>query len=160
MHLLTVVKVVKVVFFDLCLELVKLLDSNNMLGSNTNISTPALDFQGWVQGPDTRGSLDIIWSCIAVLVTALWTVLHVNLPGKGDNLRHLFLRKFRWGCASILAPDFLTLVAASQWDAAKKSVAKMREIKEVEQDKSRWCMEHAFYANSGGMYEDEVTTSF
>jgi len=110
----------------------------------------AEDFRGWVQGPDTRGTLDIIWSCVAVLVTALWTVLHLNIPGEDDGLRHLFARKFRWGCASILAPDFLTLVAASQWDAAKKSVARMRRLKEVEEDHSRWCMEHAFYANSGG----------
>jgi hypothetical protein len=123
-----------------------------MLGNNTNTSMRAEDFKGWVQGPDTRGTLDIIWSCVAVLVTALWTVLHLNVPGEGDGLRHLFARKIRWGCASVLAPDFLTLVAASQWDAAKKSVAKMRELKEVADDNSKWCMEHAFYANSGGTY--------
>jgi len=121
-----------------------------MLGNNTNTSMRAEDFKGWVQGPDTRGTLDIIWSCLAVLVTALWTVLHLNIPGESDSLRHLLARKFRWGCVSVLAPDFLTLVAASQWDAAKKSVAKMRELKEVADDNSKWCMEHAFYANSGG----------
>ena len=121
-----------------------------MLGNNTNTSMRSEDFKGWVQGPDTRGTLDIIWSCIAVLVTALWTVLHLNIPGEKDTLRNLLARKFRWGLVSVLAPDFLTLVAASQWDAAKKSVAKMRELKIVADDNSRWRMEHAFYANSGG----------
>lgn len=121
-----------------------------MLGNNTNTSMRSEDFKGWVQGPDTRGTLDIIWSCVAVLVTALWTVLHLNIPGENDTLRHLLARKFRWGLVSVLAPDFLTLVAASQWDAAKKSVAKMSELRAVKEDKSKWCMEHAFYANSGG----------
>jgi hypothetical protein len=73
-----------------------------VLGNNTNTSTRNEDFQGWVQGPDTRGTLDIIWSCVAVLVTALWTVLHLNIPGSSDTMRHLLARKFRWGCVSIM----------------------------------------------------------
>ena len=108
------------------------------------------DTIGWVFGPDTRGTIDIIYSCIVVLITAIWTVIHLNLPAKGDSGWRIVLRRIRWGCVSIFAPDFLTLVAAAQWDSAQKSVAQMRLLPELRDNEDKWCLEHAFYANSGG----------
>ncbi|POS75115.1 hypothetical protein DHEL01_v206492 [Diaporthe helianthi] len=108
------------------------------------------DTVGFVYGPNTRGTMDIVYGCLVVLITAIWTVVHINIPAAGETWWWVLFRRFRWGCVSIFAPDFLTLLAASQWDAATKSVARMRQLPEVEADGERWRLEHAFYANSGG----------
>lgn len=103
-------------------------------------------FVGWVSSPRDRGSIDMIWSCVAVLVTAIWTVIHLNLPAEGDGYWTVVLRRVRWGLVSIFAPDMLTLFAASQWHRASKSVEEMRELSKTDD----WELVHAFYANSGG----------
>lgn len=108
------------------------------------------DTVGFVYGPNTRGTMDIVYGCLLVLITAIWTVVHINIPAAGETWWRVLFRRFRWGCVSIFAPDFLTLLAASQWDAATKSVARMRQLSNVEADGERWRLEHAFYANSGG----------
>lgn len=108
------------------------------------------DTVGFVYGPNTRGTMDIVYGCLVVLITAIWIVVHINIPAAGETWWWVLFRRFRWGCVSIFAPDFLTLLAASQWDAATKSVARMRQLSRVEADGERWRLEHAFYANSGG----------
>lgn len=108
------------------------------------------DTVGFVYGPNTRGTMDIVYGCLLVLITAIWTVVHINIPAAGETWWWVLFRRFRWGCVSIFAPDFLTLLAASQWHAATKSVARMRHLSRVEADGERWRLEHAFYANSGG----------
>ncbi|KAL9622635.1 MAG: hypothetical protein Q9160_002945 [Pyrenula sp. 1 TL-2023] len=105
--------------------------------------------KGWTFAPDDRGTMDIIWSCVLVIFTAVWTVLHLNIPGPTDNYFKVLFRRLRWVTLAVLAPDMLTLTAASQWDSARKSVAEMRLLGYRE-----WSMEHAFYANSGGFFID------
>lgn len=107
---------------------------------------------GFEWGPNTRGTIDIVWGCVLVLVTAVWTVVHANIPGRGDGFWRVVLRQLRWGCVSVFAPDFLTLVAAAQWDAASRSVAAMRALPRLRDDPGAWRLEHAFYANSGGCF--------
>ncbi|KAK3939976.1 hypothetical protein QBC46DRAFT_354517 [Diplogelasinospora grovesii] len=109
-------------------------------------STASGDIRGWVFDCGSRGTLDIVYGCIVVLVSAIWTVVHLNVPAKGESDWRVFLRRTRWGLVSIFAPDFLTLVAASQWESAKKSLQQMRQLSEA----SQWGLEHSFYANSGG----------
>ncbi|KAI0536509.1 hypothetical protein GGR58DRAFT_514480 [Xylaria digitata] len=101
---------------------------------------------GWVSTPDIRGTLSIIYSCVTVIITAIWTILHLNVPGKAESLTQTLSRRVRWGIFTIVAPDLLTLVAACQWVSARKSVKQMRELNDL----GPWTSIHAFYANSGG----------
>ncbi|KAG7041283.1 Major facilitator superfamily domain general substrate transporter protein [Colletotrichum scovillei] len=41
-----------------------------------NTSTP--DLVGWVAGPETRGTLTLVWSCVITIFACTWTVLHLN----------------------------------------------------------------------------------
>ncbi|KAI0416308.1 hypothetical protein F5X98DRAFT_388081 [Xylaria grammica] len=100
---------------------------------------------GWVSTPNARGTLSIIYSRATVIITAIWTILHLDVPGKADGLMQTLSRKVRWGIFAIFAPDLLTLVAASQWVSARKSVEQMEKISDV----GYWTSVHAFYANSG-----------
>ncbi|KAI1338363.1 hypothetical protein F5Y15DRAFT_386932 [Xylariaceae sp. FL0016] len=104
------------------------------------------DFVGWVDTPNVRGTVDIIYSSLVVLITAIWTVLHLNIPLKTESWGRVMWRRARWGFLAIFAPDLLTMIAASQWLSASKSVRDMARLSEAD----GWTLEHAFYANSGG----------
>ena len=39
----------------------------------------------YVQAPNSRGSLDIVWSCLATLLACTYTVLHLNVPEQRDG---------------------------------------------------------------------------
>ncbi|KAJ8124844.1 hypothetical protein O1611_g8797 [Lasiodiplodia mahajangana] len=105
-----------------------------------------LIFVGWTSTLNVRGTADIIYSCAAVIITAIWAVLHLNIPAATDGTIRVLVRRVRWGITSILAPDLLTLVAASQWVSARRSVEQMKSPGNI----GSWTIVHAFYADSGG----------
>ncbi|KAF3768963.1 hypothetical protein M406DRAFT_349979 [Cryphonectria parasitica EP155] len=105
---------------------------------------------GFQWGPNSRGTMDIIWSCFLVLVPALWTVVHTNVPAAGETFWSLMLRRLRWACMCIFIPSMLTMVAGAQWDSACKSVRKMQKLPQLRGQPAKWRIAHAFYANSGG----------
>ena len=44
---------------------------------------------GWAPSPNTRGTFDIIWGCLIVLLICTYTVVHPNLPSPDE-------REARW----------------------------------------------------------------
>ena len=111
---------------------------------------------GWVSQPDQRGTIDIIWSCLATLVICVWAMLHLNVPSQSDTQVTLFFRKLRWMTLSILAPELIMLFASGQWASARRSVADMHRL-----GHSSWTIVHAFYADSGGfLLHSQDTNAF
>ena len=101
--------------------------------------------QGWVDSPNQRGTIDIIWSCVTTLAICCWVMLHLNVPAKTDNHWSLFLRKARWLMFALLSPELVMLFACGQWASAQRSVADMHSL-----GYQNWTMVHAFYADMGG----------
>lgn len=59
--------------------------NSTVSGENFLVSGETLIMSnGWVDQPNYRGTLNIIWSCLLVILTSTWTVLHVNLPAQTD----------------------------------------------------------------------------
>ena len=122
-------------------------------GTNTSIAPVSrnesqnslLIMRGWVNQPGQRGSLDIIWSCVATIFICVWVVIHLNVPAADDNRGAVFLRRLRWSLLAILAPELVMLFACGQWASAKRSVTDMTSLGFTD-----WTMVHAFYADSGG----------
>ena len=111
---------------------------------------------GWVGQPNQRGTIDIIWSCVATLGICVWAMLHLNVPSQTDSHFTLFLRRVRWMTLAILAPEVIMLFAGGQWASARRSVAEMGEI-----GCSDWTIVHAHYADSGGfLLHSKDTQSF
>ncbi|KAI0888352.1 uncharacterized protein GGS22DRAFT_198125 [Annulohypoxylon maeteangense] len=127
------------------INLITMNDTYNPLLDTLN---DAKQLVGWVDSPNVRGTIDIIWSCVLVLVTSLWTVIHLNLPAKDDRWIRVIARKLRWGFMAILGPDLLTLIAANQWESARRSVAQIKDLA----GSKEWTLKHAFYADSGGFH--------
>ena len=103
-------------------------------------------FHGWVDQPNYRGTFDIIQSCLLVLLTCTWTMLHVNLPAQTDTYFTTWLRKFRWALLAVLAPEVVTLFAACQWSSARSGIQEMYTL-----GITHWTIFHGFYADSGGV---------
>jgi hypothetical protein len=100
---------------------------------------------GWVDQPNYRGTFDIILSCLLVVLTCSWTVLHINLPARNDRNITIYLRKARWAILAIFAPEVVTLFASCQWSSARSNIDDMHAVGVI-----NWTTVHGFYANSGG----------
>ena len=103
------------------------------------------DLLGWVETPEKRGTIDIIWACTSTIFVCVWVMLHLNVPADKDSYRTILTRKIKWFTMAILAPELLMLFAGGQWAAAKRSVEDMKALGFHD-----WEMINAFYAESGG----------
>ncbi|TVY50857.1 hypothetical protein LCER1_G008151 [Lachnellula cervina] len=111
--------------------------------SNITVQTAAL--QGWTNSPDSRGSIDIVSSCISTIFLCIWSVLCVNIGLPGESASAKVYQKLKLAVLTILGPDFLLLLVVGQWESARKSCCKFKERGII-----GWSMRHAFYADMGG----------
>lgn len=70
---------------------------------------------GWQPGPDTRGTLSFLWSCTSTLLLCVLSALHMNVPRVGSTLRYRWWRKGKWVVVGMLASDYLTMAALSEY---------------------------------------------
>lgn len=113
--------------------------------NETNLGNEKL---GWVQTPEGRGTLDILWSCFLVIFTCTWSALHINYSRRGEGYWAVVKRKCRWALLTVYAPEAVTLFAACQWSSARTSKNCMRSINGA----SHWTLSHGFFSDSGGFY--------
>ncbi|KIK66305.1 hypothetical protein GYMLUDRAFT_157499 [Collybiopsis luxurians FD-317 M1] len=93
-----------------------------------------------------RTRLQIIWSCIAVLIACTWASIHPNVPGPKDSWWIIVRRKIGLMLLGLLAPELLVLWAARQWaDAWLLSNSKSNSW--IHQG---WTVTHAMFALMGG----------
>lgn len=52
---------------------------------NTTCTAPTTRVN-FVSSPDTRGTLDILWSCVFTLIACTWTIQHLNIPEQRNNV--------------------------------------------------------------------------
>ncbi|KAL8300691.1 hypothetical protein RB597_010344 [Gaeumannomyces tritici] len=111
---------------------------------------------GWVPPPRGRGTINIIWSCLTVLLICSYKCLHLNIPHEDEleagwhklwgaipywperpALRRL-LRKVKWMAIIIIAPEFVAGVAAFELQQARKDLA---DAKKRAPDFAKWLRE-------------------
>ena len=82
--------------------------------------TPAIlpTLNGWVDQPNQRGTIDIVWSCVTTLAICCSVMIHLNVPAKRDTQWTLTFRKARWLTLALLAPEIVMLFASGQWASA------------------------------------------
>ncbi|KIK51379.1 hypothetical protein GYMLUDRAFT_181434, partial [Collybiopsis luxurians FD-317 M1] len=100
-----------------------------------------------------RTLLQIIWSCVSVLIACTWVSVHPNVPGPGESSWKVVRRKVRLMIIALIAPELFVLWAARQWFAARKLAKRYRD--------QGWTMSHAFFALMGGfaLYEGKKFVS-
>jgi hypothetical protein len=101
--------------------------------------------QGWTSGPDGRGTLDILWSCLITISLYSWTVLCLNVPPPYWGQWRLLRQKLLMAGLGGIGPEFIFQLALAQWTSACRSVESFHDL-----GHSKWSMTHAFFADMGG----------
>ena len=102
--------------------------------------------QGWIDQPNNRGTIDIIWSCLLTIFLSTWVVICLNVPSRNEPKVQIFWRRFRWMLLAVFGPEFVLGFAAGQYENAYNAVA---AFKTRNHD---WSMRHAFFADMGGFH--------
>ncbi|KAN0091647.1 hypothetical protein V8E51_017494 [Hyaloscypha variabilis] len=113
----------------------------------------------FVSSPDTRGTLDILWSCLFTIIACTLTIQHLNVPEqregrdpgwRGDlkwSLRDT-LRSLKWMLITVLAPEILVGKGMGDLHHAKLSHTKLANF--ARDDGVPWSMTHTLFADMGG----------
>ena len=115
--------------------------ANSTVGSCPQ-STPSF----WYSAASTRSTFDIVWICAQTTALCAWVAICVNLPAPNYGTWDLLRDKFHFTLLTLLGPEFVFLLAFTQYDSASTSV---RMFKASGYDD--WTMVHGFYADMGGI---------
>jgi len=128
---------------------------------NSHCTIPP-DSAGLVSVPDARGTLSIVWSCLAVVSLCTWAVLHECVPVEGDSKEpfllaiYLFLCKTSSFLIAFFAPELFAGKAMGSLYFAREGAKEMQKCAGVigkgsaPRSKVGWSLRHAFLANMGG----------
>ena len=111
------------------------------------------DGVNFVSGPNTRGTLDMVWSSFSVLILCTWTVQHLSVPSHKENKVHTwgkgfrkkagqFLTKLKWMLVTLVGPEYMVAKALTEFVAARYSRAQFKNPK--------WTTTHGHFANMRG----------
>ena len=106
-------------------------------------------FLGWQSQPNVRGTIEIIYGCVATIGLCSWSCLCLNIPSPDTTAAGAFLNRFCWQIFTIVFPEVTVAIAAEQWESANQGVEKFRELG---YDPSVWTRRHAFFADMGGVH--------
>ncbi|CAI7619690.1 unnamed protein product [Penicillium pancosmium] len=124
---------------------------------STNCTLPPEDTVKFVKSPNTRGTLDIICSCLSVILICTWSILHLNVPIQPSprNWKQKFFRalyrtsrKGFWMVVDILSPEWAFAKAFSDYRAVS-AVKSDFDNSEKKQD-TPWSRSHIYFADMGG----------
>ena len=87
-----------------------------------NITDPYTIMHGYLQGPQSRGTVNILYSCLVTISLCCWVSTFPNVPGPNDKWYHPTIDKLNMACIGILGPEFLFVIAVGQLSSALRSV--------------------------------------
>ena len=89
---------------------------------HTEISPP------WVSSSETRGTSDILWSCLITLTACVYNALHLNIPPANEGNLGFYWRKSKWVAIALFAPEIVLYCALTQFLEARKLVKELNEL--------------------------------
>ncbi|KAF2103358.1 hypothetical protein NA57DRAFT_52882 [Rhizodiscina lignyota] len=85
------------------------------------------DLVGYTPEPNAgRGTVNILWTCLATVFLCTYTVLHLDVPSRSDKW-HLIRRKIKWVAIGVLVPELIAWIAFDQWLYARRTWKLMRQ---------------------------------
>lgn len=127
-----------------------------MWSISTNCTLPP-NGATFVQSPNVRGTLDIVWSCVSLLLICTWSILHLNVPIQStprnkkqsyNRTTRRLARKFGWMAMNVMSPEWAMGKAWSDYRTVSDNMATFKCI--AEQDDVPWSQAHSHLANMGG----------
>lgn len=115
--------------------------TNSSLVFSTNLTR----INGWVDQPDTRGTIDIVWTNVFTIFLCTFTLLCLNLPAPNDTPWKISSRRLFWMGLAIAGPEFVLAAACGQLGNAQESVKLFQDSGYLQ-----WTIRHGFFADMGG----------
>lgn len=81
----------------------------------------------WQPDASTRGTTDILSTCLITLGLCLWSALHLNIPQHGKSSRQKWY-KCGWLVLGLLAPEMVAFAAWVQLRAARRLDKRMKRL--------------------------------
>ncbi|KAK4070272.1 hypothetical protein Trihar35433_4739 [Trichoderma harzianum] len=125
---------------------------------DTNYTIPSI-LANYISSPNTRGTLDILWSSLFTILAYTWTLQHPNVPEQRNGRDPGLLGDIKWGLNGLyrsvlrmvwttIAPEVIITVACINMDLTREHHNKMQ--KWVKDGKGSWSLTHSYYATMGG----------
>lgn len=133
---------------------------------------------GFVEGPDARGTLDIIWSCFAIITLCTWSIIITHVPEEikevpaSGKLKSGLLKlgrlcypgciKLWWMMFTIIVPEFVMGKALNGFMRARAIESRKRAVEceehmisgSFKQQLQLWTTSHSMLADIGGFAVD------
>lgn len=105
----------------------------------------------YVESPNVRSSLDILWSSFATLIACTYSVLHLNVPEQsfdrntngGDDMlwrTRRLLPSVKWTIVILVAPDWRPIHALDDFVLARRQLKMLHEAKP--ESRVPWTLTH------------------
>ncbi|OOF92536.1 hypothetical protein ASPCADRAFT_517912 [Aspergillus carbonarius ITEM 5010] len=126
----------------------------NTIHTNCTLPPPGTKF---VTAPNTRGSLQILWSSLFTILACTWTVLHLNVPKyvpEPDKKQfwkwlkwavHKYQHPVKWFLLTVVAPE---VSFTKYWDDQSRGRSLFYHYEHELKDKG-WTKTHLLFANMG-----------
>ncbi|KAF1926189.1 uncharacterized protein M421DRAFT_68169 [Didymella exigua CBS 183.55] len=118
-----------------------------LFAQNTASATPDPEV-AWYSAPNSRGTWDLIVSCVLTLVICVWSALHLNVPVETSRLRERNIRRLRWVLLGIFAPEVVVSTAFAQFLTARWLRNEIRADIEASEE---WSLSQCYFAVMGGI---------
>jgi hypothetical protein len=83
---------------------------------------------GFVQQPEGRGTLTILFSCLLTLSLCVWSAVHLDLPEQSETKTHYTFKYLKWSILGIFGPELLIWVAWRQFISARTLTKSIQEV--------------------------------
>ena len=125
---------------------------------DTTCTTPNVT-TNFVSSPDSRGTLDILWSCLFTIIACTWTIQHLNVPEERNGTDPGWIGDIKWGLkrtwtsakwmiVTMLAPELVLSKACVDLAVAQSDLKALQEL--AGEDGTEWTLTHSLFANMGG----------
>jgi hypothetical protein len=119
----------------------------------------------FVSGPDTRGTLSILWNCLSIIILCTWSIQHLNIPAQRPILPEetpWFTKtwkmiwwtvldsrtQLKWTILTVFLPEYIMGKALSDRVAAVWARDKLQDF--AIGDREPFGLVHSYFANMGG----------
>lgn len=113
----------------------------------------------FVSSPNTRGTLNILWSSIFTIFACTWTLQHPDVPKQRNDREPGLSGGLKWilkgfGKSALLmiltalAPEWVMRKAVRDFIRARQTQELMADY--VDEDQVAWSLRHSYFARMGG----------
>ncbi|KAL7908309.1 hypothetical protein GGI35DRAFT_470004 [Trichoderma velutinum] len=115
-------------------------------------------YSGFVHGVNTRSTLEIVWSCISIIILCTWSILHLDLPADvaangmvQQTFKRIYLlwRKVFWMGLKLFSPEFAATGCARKIFATRSNSAMLEQL--AHRDGVPWNLKHTILVDMGGI---------